>query len=122
MPLVRVQALVKTTQYRHNLWSTDKGREVPERARGIGSMGGDAQGAFQSGTAKARTRMLRRLDEFATSSQDLFAAGRDASSNGIDLAKVVAFIKVSRRTVICWTLIGLALALLYSSTAVPEYT
>jgi succinoglycan biosynthesis transport protein ExoP len=85
-------------------------------------MGGDAQGAFQSGTAKARTRMLRRLDEFATSSQDLFAAGRDASSNGIDLAKVVAFIKVSRRTVICWTLIGLALALLYSSTAVPEYT
>jgi uncharacterized protein involved in exopolysaccharide biosynthesis len=50
------------------------------------------------------------------------ASGQGASETNVDLARIVAFVKASRRTVICWTITGLVVALVYALTAVPEYT
>jgi polysaccharide biosynthesis transport protein len=65
--------------------------------------------------------MLRRID-VVTSDPNLPAPSRGELQQGIDLTKVVAFVKASRRIVICWTILGLAIALVYALTAVPEYT
>jgi polysaccharide biosynthesis transport protein len=65
--------------------------------------------------------MLRRID-VGTSDPNMPTSGHDPLPTGIDLSKLVTFIKASRRIVICWTITGLALALVYALTAVPEYT
>src|SRR5471032_2832227 len=66
--------------------------------------------------------MLRRID-IVKPDPVLTASSRIAAlSTGVDLTKIVAFIKASKRIVICWTIIGFALALVYALSAVPEYT
>jgi succinoglycan biosynthesis transport protein ExoP len=53
---------------------------------------------------------------------DPLRASRGASSSGADLGKIVAFIRASRRSITCWAIAGLTITLLYSFTAVPQYT
>jgi succinoglycan biosynthesis transport protein ExoP len=48
-------------------------------------------------------------------------SGREAP-HSVDLTKIVAFVKASKTTIVCWTITGLAIALMFSLTAVPEYT
>src|SRR5450631_487171 len=65
--------------------------------------------------------MLRRND-FVTTDPNAPASSHDAGRAHVDFAKILTFVKASRRTIVCWTITGLALALVYALTAVPEYT
>jgi succinoglycan biosynthesis transport protein ExoP len=65
--------------------------------------------------------MLRRVD-YVSSNADVPTAGHGAMPTGADLSKVIAFVKASKRIIICWIVLGLASTLAYSLTAVPEYT
>jgi succinoglycan biosynthesis transport protein ExoP len=65
--------------------------------------------------------MLQRINVGPTD-PNFPVSGGAPSPTGIDLNTTLTFIKESRRIVICWTLIGLALAIGYALTAVPEYT
>jgi succinoglycan biosynthesis transport protein ExoP len=65
--------------------------------------------------------MLRRVD-FAATNPDSPAPARVALPTGIDLYKTIAFIKASKRILVCWAVLGVVLALVFAWTAVPEYT
>jgi hypothetical protein len=42
------------------------------------------------------------------------ASGHGALGANVDIAKIVTFLRAGRRTIICWTVTGLALALVYA--------
>src|SRR5271156_5879184 len=46
----------------------------------------------------------------------------ERGAKGIDLATAISFIKLSRRIIIFWTIIGLAIALGFTAIVTPEYT
>jgi succinoglycan biosynthesis transport protein ExoP len=65
--------------------------------------------------------MLREVD-FANPNSNIGMSRRGALPTSIDLSKLIGFVKASRYTIACWTIVGLALALVYAVTATPEYT
>jgi polysaccharide biosynthesis transport protein len=65
--------------------------------------------------------MLRRV-EFVNPDPNNVASRRGVLPTSVDLSKIIGFVKASKRTIACWTILGLALALVYSMTATPEYT
>jgi succinoglycan biosynthesis transport protein ExoP len=64
-------------------------------------------------------QMLQQIER-DNSGSPLYAYERGAK--GIDLATAVSFLKLSRRIVFVWTIIGLAVALGFTAIVTPEYT
>jgi polysaccharide biosynthesis transport protein len=65
---------------------------------------------------------MLRAAGFVKSNPSIATSRRGVLPTGVDLSKIIGFVKASRRTIACWTILGLVFALVYAVTATPEYT